>query len=151
MPQSLAQIWLHVVFPTKDRRPFLRDDSFRTEMFRMLAYLAGELECRSVSVGGYYDHVHLLVSLPRTITVSDVVQHVKKNSSKWAKDVDGGSSFFAWQSGYGVFSVSHSKLKDVDKYIRNQESHHTKLSFQDEFRMLCRRHSIDIDERYVWA
>ncbi len=150
MPQSLAQVWLHIVFSTKERRPFLQDETFRNDMFRMLAHHVKETGCVSASVGGYVDHAHLLVGLSRTITMAKLVEQIKTETSKWAKSSDGGSSLFSWQAGYGAFSVSHSKRDDVDAYIRRQSEHHANLSFQDEFRKLCERHGIEIDERYVW-
>lgn len=150
MAQSLAQVWLHIVFSTKERRPFLQQEGFRQEMFRMLAYQVQESKCVSISVGGYVDHVHLLVGFPRTLTIAKCVEKTKTETSKWAKDVPDCSSSFSWQAGYGVFSVSHSNLGAVDDYIRNQHEHHKQLTFQDEFRSLCRRHELSFDERYVW-
>ncbi len=150
MPQSHSQVWLHIVYSTKDRRPFLRKDSFRTEMLRMLSHHVKESNCKSVSVGGYYDHVHFLIGLARTITIAKLVENVKTETSKWAKRHEDGSNVFAWQSGYGAFSVSHSLMGPVDTYIRNQVEHHAKMSFQDEYRGICERHNIEIDERYVW-
>ncbi len=150
MPQSLAQVWLHVVFSTKDRRQFLIDESFQIEMFRMLAHHVNEAGCVSASVGGHIDHVHLLVGLSRTITIAKLIEKIKTETSKWAKKNENCSSAFSWQSGYGVFSVSHSNRNAVDEYIRNQREHHRKLSFQVEFRELCKRHETEIDERYVW-
>ena len=150
MPQSHAQVWLHIVFSTKQRRPFLQNDDFRTEMFRMLSHHVKTAKCTSASVGGYFDHVHLLVGLHRTVTIAKLVEHVKTETSKWAKGNEKGSSIFAWQSGYGAFSASHSLRDVVDDYIRNQSEHHAKLSFQDEYRRLCEKHNLDIDERYVW-
>ena len=150
MPQSLAQVWLHLVFSTKDRRAFLQNQTLRSEMFRMLAYHVKESNCVSASVGGHIDHVHLLVGLSRTIGIAKLVETVKSETSKWAKSTKNGVSTFRWQSGYGAFSVSHSLKDVVDQYIRNQTEHHKKLSFQDEFRILCAKHGLEIDERYVW-
>lgn len=150
MPQSLAQVWLHLVFSTRERRPFLQDVGFRDEMFRMLAHHVKESNFVSASVGGHVDHVHLLVGLSRTITIAKLVETVKTETSKWAKTATGGTSLFTWQAGYGVFSVSHSKRDEVDRYIRDQAEHHAKRSFQEEFRAICDRHNIEIDERYVW-
>jgi putative transposase len=150
MPQSLAQVWLHVVFSTKERRPFLQDEAFQVEMFRMLSHHVKESGCVSLSVGGYVDHVHLLVGLSRTITIAKLLERIKTETSKWAKDKEGCSSGFSWQSGYGVFSVSHSNRIAVDEYIRGQHDHHEKKSFQEEFRQLCRLHDVEFDERYVW-
>lgn len=150
MPQSLAQVWIRVVFSTKDRRPFLQDDEFRDEIFRMLAHHVKESKCVSASVGGHVDHVHLLIGLARTLAIAKLVENIKTETSKWAKTSKRCSPLFSWQAGYGVFSVSHSKRGEVDTYIRGQAKHHEKLSFQDEFRAICKRHEIDIDERYVW-
>lgn len=150
MPQSLAQIWLHIVFSTKDRREFLRREALRDPMFRMLSHHVGECGCVSASVGGHVDHVHLLVGLSRTITVASLVEHLKTETSKLAKKAQAGNATFQWQCGYGAFSVSHSMKDKVDEYIRDQEQHHAQRSFQDEYRQLCAKHGIEIDERYVW-
>lgn len=147
MPQSHAQIWLHVVFSTKKRATFLKDSSFREEMFRMLGHHVKETKSKVVIVGGHVDHVHMLVGLSRQIAVSKFVEVVKTETSRWAKTT---AKHFAWQSGYGAFSVSHSNLPVVEGYIREQANHHAKMSWQDEFRLLCGRHGIEIDERYVW-
>lgn len=119
-------------------------------MFCLLAHHVKASNCVSASVGGYVDHVHLLVGLSRTITIAKLVEQIKTETSKWAKGSENCSPLFSWQSGYAAFSVSHSKCGDVDAYIRHQAKHHEKLSFKDEFRALCRRHQIQIDERYVW-
>ena len=150
MPQSHAQVWLHIVFSTKDRRPFLRDSSHQEEMFRMLSHHVKEIGCVSASVGGYTDHVHLLVGLTRTITIAKLVETIKTETSKWAKKAITDGQNFAWQSGNGAFSVSHSMRDAVDRYIRNQAEHHGKVSFKEEYRQLCAKHGIEIDERYVW-
>jgi len=150
MPQSLAQVWLHVVFSTKERRPFLQDESLRKEMFQMLAHHVKECKCVSASVGGYTDHVHLLIGLSRTITIAKLLENIKIETSKWIKTKSPDTSNFSWQAGYGAFSVSHSNRDEVDRYIRRQSEHHARLSFKEEFRKLCERHGLEIDERYVW-
>ena len=150
MSQSLAQVWVHLVFSTKERQPFLKSDSLRDEMYRMLAHHVKESGCISAIVGGYLDHVHLLIGLSRTITIAKLVENVKTETSKWVKAHKDGSKVFSWQSGYGAFSVSHSKRNKVELYIRNQAEHHKQFSFQDEYRRICQRHGLPIDERYVW-
>ena len=114
----------------------------------MLAHHVKESKCTSASVGGYSDHVHLLLGLSRTLTIAKLVEDVKTETSKWAKHHKDGSSVFSCQSGYGAFSVSHSWMATVDQYIRNQIEHHAKLTFQDEYRRICEKHNIEIDERY---
>ncbi len=110
MPQSLAQVWLHLVFSTKERRPFLNNEESQIEMFRMLSHHVKEASCVSASVGGHIDHVHLLVGLSRTITIAKLVEKIKTETSTWAKTKEACSSTFSWQSGYGVFSVGHSNV-----------------------------------------
>ncbi len=95
------------------------------------------------------DHVHVLLELHRTVSLSDLVGSIKSESSKWIKRQKGVSNF-AWQSGYGAFSVSQSNLQDVESYIANQEMHHTKITFQDELRTFFRKHQVKFDEQYVW-
>lgn len=150
MPQSHGRVWLHIVFCTKERRPFLQDEVFRDEMYRMLSHHITAMMCLSASVGGDVDHVHLLVGLSRTLTIAQLVEHVKTETSKWAKRAERGVPQFRWQSGYGAFPVSQSLLDVVDHYIRTQADHHSSLSYQEEFRLLCERHGVEIDERYVW-
>ena len=142
MPQSLAQVWLHIIFFTKDRQTFLQNPTLRDEMFRMVSHHVNKCGSVSASIGGYHDHVHLLVGLARTVTIAKLVESVKVETSKWAEKTEHGTPRFAWQAGYGVFSVSHSARDDVDRYIRNQEEHHATMSFQDEFRRICEKHEI---------
>ena len=149
MSQSLVQIYVHLVFSTKSRKPFLRDKELRG---RLHAYLVGACkgqDCPSLQVGGVEDHVHLLVRLGKTIDVATLIRELKKESSKWIK-VELDVRDFQWQSGYGAFSISPSHVDAVIEYIRNQEEHHRKESFQDEFRRLCRKYNLEIDEQYVW-
>jgi REP-associated tyrosine transposase len=150
MPQSLSRVWLHIVFSTKDRQPLLRDEQLREEMFKMLGHVANELDCLSGGVGGWEDHVHLLCGLSRTVTIAELVETLKKETSKWAKDRAPQWHRFYWQNGYGAFSVSQSLVGQVQAYIKRQKEHHSTQSFQVEFRMLCDRHGVAIDERYVW-
>lgn len=150
MPQSLSQVWLHLVFSTKNRDPTLVSPPFREQMFKMLAHELGGIGCFPRLAGGWIDHAHLVFGMSRTASIAEVVEHVKTETSRWAKKIDGGTNDFTWQSGYAVFSVSQSQLETVMEYVRNQEQHHAKRSFQDELRELCRRHGVEIDERYVW-
>jgi putative transposase len=147
MPQSLAQVVVHLVFSTKHREPLIRPEC-RDRMFRYLAGTLSELDCPVVLVGGMPDHVHLLFALSRTLAMSRVVEEVKKGSSKWAKaHVHQG---FYWQSGYGIFAVSADEVPAVREYIATQEEHHRTRTFQDEYRDLLRRNGKEWDQRYVW-
>ena len=150
MPQSLANLVTHLVFSTQDRTPWLADLPVRNEFFHYLGGISARLECPTIIVGGYTDHVHLLARVSRTITVADWVKEVKRASSLWAKQRFPALRDFHWQQGYGAFSVSQSSIERVTHYIRDQEQHHATLSFQDEYRELLKRHQMAWDERYVW-
>ena len=150
MAQSLAKILLHLVFSTKERRPFLRDQPVREALHRYLGGILAKLECQPLTIGGVEDHVHLLFAHSRTVTVADVVKELKRGSSLWVKSQGPGLSEFEWQNGYGVFSIGQSQVEDVRAYIAGQEEHHRTVSFQDEFRRLLERYQVAFDERYVW-
>jgi putative transposase len=148
MPQSLAQIYVHLVFSTKGRARLIPGDL----QPRLHAYFAGALDrmnCPAVKTGGMPDHVHLLFRLSRTLALADVVKGLKVESTKWLRD-DGSVRDFAWQAGYGAFSVSASDVEDVTAYIGNQAHHHRVRTFQDEFRRLLERYHLEYDEAYVW-
>ncbi|MBX3434286.1 MAG: IS200/IS605 family transposase [Pirellulales bacterium] len=149
MPQSLASLHVHFVFSTKNREPRLETE-FRPRLFEYIGGTLRECNCVLVAAGGTADHLHLLVSLARTTSVADVMRIVKANSSKWIHQVDARLGDFQWQTGYGAFAVSFSAIDAVRSYLANQDVHHAKQSFQDEFRELLRRHEVEWDERYVW-
>jgi REP element-mobilizing transposase RayT len=150
MPQSLAKILVHTVFSTKDRRPLLRDKTLRDELHRYLGGILTHLDCQPIIVGGVEDHAHLLCALSRTCEAAAMVKEVKRGSSLWLKTKSPDLQDFAWQSGYGIFSIGFSQIASVRDYIAGQEEHHRKVSFEDEFRLLLQRYEIKFDERYVW-
>jgi putative transposase len=150
MSQSLAKILVHAVFSTKERRPLLRDVALRQEMHYYLGGILKNLECQPIIVGGVEDHVHPLACLSRTQTAADLIKEVKRGSSIWIKERDATMCDFCWQNGYGAFSIGYSQIEGVRRYIDQQEEHHRKLSFQDEFRPLLKRYEVSFDERYVW-
>lgn len=149
MAQSLAKVYLHVIFSTKNRTPRLADD-WRDELFQVLGGMANNLGCQSLIVGGVADHVHMLLQLGRTITVADAVGKIKSTSSNWVNQTRGLGDEFHWQAGYAAFSVSQSNVGAVQQYIFRQPEHHAAQSFQDELREWLRRYEIEWDERYVW-
>ncbi len=150
MPQSLARMVIHLVFSTKDREPFLRDLELRKRLHAYTAGILQNLKCEPILINGIEDHVHVLCNLSRTLSLAEVVEELKKSSSKWMKEQGAEYSRFYWQGGYGVFSVSQSNVESVRTYIEGQEDHHRTVSFQDEFRLFCRKHGVAMDERYVW-
>ncbi len=135
MPQSLAQVHIHVIFSTKKWMPFLVDAKIRQEMFAYLASVMKAYASPAQIVGGTADHVHLLCALSRTTTIAKAIGEAKRNSSKWIKTKGADLELFEWQNGYGAFSVSFSKITEVREYISDQMDHHKKMSFQDEYRI----------------
>jgi putative transposase len=150
MSQSLAQIYLHIVFSTKSRQPLLRDKEFRGRTHAYLAGICKNLDCPALVVGGIEDHVHILCRFGKTIEVATLLRELKRDSSKWIKENERRLNDFHWQAGYGAFSVSPGHADALQEYIQNQEEHHRCEGFQDEYRRLCKKYGLEIDERYVW-
>ncbi len=150
MPQSLSAVYIHLVFSTKERRPFLRDKGRRESLHGYLGGTSKTLDCPPIMVGGVEDHVHLLARFGRSITQAEWVKELKRVTNLWLKEQSPEYADFAWQGGYADFSVSPSGLEGVRRYIAEQEMHHQKISFQDELRALLRKHQLEWDERYVW-
>jgi len=147
MSQSLAKVNVHLVFSTKHAQHLINDKT-RSEL---QAYIIGVLK----NLGSYThelyanpDHIHILSTLPRTITIADLVSKIKTSSSKWMKL--NGVDKFDWQDGYAIFSVSASKVEIVRRYILNQADHHRKVTFKDEVRLFFKEYAVEFDEKYVW-
>ncbi|MBV6504267.1 MAG: hypothetical protein AKCLJLPJ_02383 [Fimbriimonadales bacterium] len=149
MPQSLSNVLVHLVFSTKDRRPHL-PEHVRSELHAYLVGILRNNNCHPLQVGGFDDHVHLLLNLSRTLTIAQLVEHLKTGSSKWLKTKGPDFAGFAWQGGYGAFSVGPTEVERIVRYVQRQEEHHRKVTFQEEFRKLCQEHGVTLDERYVW-
>ena len=149
MPQSLSAVYIHLVFSTKNREPFLRDEQMRASLHAELGGISKKLECPPIITGGMEDHIHLLARFGRSITQAEWVKELKRVSNQWLKE-QFHLSAFEWQAGYADFSVSESNLDQVKRYIMNQKEHHKKRTFQDEVRELLRRHRMEWDERYIW-
>jgi putative transposase len=149
MPQSLGLLLIHVVFSTKDRFPCL-GPSVLPSLHGYLATMARNQGHECYRVGGVADHVHLAVRLSRTVTVAGLVEEIKTSSSKWLKTKSPDLAKFAWQRGYGAFSVGPADLNALVAYIDRQEEHHRTRSFQEEYRAFLTKYGIQFDERYVW-
>ena len=146
MPQSLSAVYIHLVFSTKDRRPFLRDKATRDALHSYLGGVSKQLDCPPILVGGVEDHVHLLARFGRTITQAEWVKELKRVSNLWLKERGRVFTDFEWQGGYAAFSMSQFNFEPVKQYIAGQE-HHRKFGFQDELRALLRKHEIKWDEK----
>jgi putative transposase len=147
MPQSLANILVHAIWSTKDRRALISDD-VRAGLHGYLAGILKNLESPALIINSVADHIHVLCQLSKNVAACKLIEEVKKSSSKWMKQ--NGIAEFTWQSGYGVFSVSQSNADAVREYIGGQAEHHKKRDFKDEFREFCKRYNVAMDERYVW-
>lgn len=149
MPQSLAQILVHLVFSTKDRTPVL-EDGIRDELHAYIGGIVQNLHGTLLTAGSVADHIHLLIAHPRTCAPSDLVKEIKTGSSKWPKTRGTRYADFHWQAGYGFFSISPAHRPALEQYIANQEEHHRKVTFQEEYRRLLNKYGIEFDESYVW-
>jgi len=149
MGQSLSKNYLHIVFSTKHRQRLI-DDDIKPKLHAYLAKAFREKCGGAYRIGGVDDHVHALVDLGRGVTLSDTMEVVKGVSSKWMKRQSPRYADFYWQSGYGAFSISPNHREHLIGYIENQAEHHRQESFQDEFRRLCAKYEVPLDERYVW-
>jgi REP element-mobilizing transposase RayT len=150
MPQSLAQIYLHLIWSTKNRIPFLKDERLRGEMHAYLAGACKNLDSPPLKLGGVEDHIHVACRLSRKISISDLVRALKRESSKWIKKQDASLGSFYWQEGYGAFSISPSHVAQLQHYIADQVNHHRQEDFKEEFRRLLKKYGVEYDEKYVW-
>lgn len=149
MAHTFTHLLTHIIFSTKDRRPLL-DKDMKVRLFPYLGGIIREHGGKALIINGPSDHVHILASLTAKHSVSDLMRELKADSSGWVHKNFPDQKSFAWQIGYGAFSVSHSNLAEVEKYIVNQEEHHRNISFQEEFMAFLKKHEIQYDERFIW-
>lgn len=154
MAQSLSNVLLHLVYSTKNRTNYLKDENLQKELYSYTSTALKTLDCKSIMIGGTSNHIHVLFAMTRTKSISDVIKHIKKETSKWmkTKSLNYGNilSEFSWQAGYGIFSVSASQKENVVNYIKGQKEHHFKMSFKDELIAFYKKNNIEYDERYIW-
>jgi len=150
MSASLSKVLIHLTFSTKDRAPMLVPE-VREELNAYLVGVFASAGCPSLRTNCVADHVHCLFGLGRTETLSGIVETAKGASSRWLKTRAAALTGFCWQAGYGAFSVGQSQVEAVRAYIADQEAHHRKQTFQDEFRALLDRYQVEYDERYLWS
>ena len=147
MPHSYTNLLYHFVFATKDRLPLLTS-KIRPRLYEYLGGTVRGLDGTALEIGGIEDHIHLLAKLRQDIAVAEFIKKLKSNSSRWVRRTL--RKDFGWQEGYGGFTVSESQMERVRQYIRNQEEHHRRVSFEEEFKALLRAHHIDYEEDYLW-
>ena len=149
MPQSFVSMNCHIVFSTKQREPWLTNELLP----RLSDYSGGIVRAHGsalLAAGGMADHVHLIVSLGKELSIADLLREIKANSSRWIHETFPHLSGFHWQTGYGAFAVSQSRLESVKRYVGNQREHHRMRTFQEEFIELLKRHNFAYDEKYLW-
>jgi REP element-mobilizing transposase RayT len=149
MPQSLAKIYIHLVFSTRNRERVLADGD-GPDLHAYIGGILNGLGCIPLEINTEPDHAHILFISGRTMALSEVVGGVKKSATDWLRARSPRYAGFHWQSGYGAFSVSQSAVATVRNYIRNQREHHRGKPFEDEYRAMLEKHGMEYDERYVW-
>jgi REP element-mobilizing transposase RayT len=149
MAHTFTNMLTHAIFSTKDRAPLL-DPEMTVKLFPYMIGILRELKASTLAINGVTDHIHLLFVSPPSLSVADVMRILKTNSSRWIHETSTNGRMFGWQTGYGAFSVSQSHAQDVVEYIRGQEEHHRKRTFQEEFVVFLKKHGIEYDERYIW-
>ena len=149
MASTLTRVLIHVTFSTKNREATIPENLEEG----LSAYIGGicrRLNSPLVAMGGTADHVHLLLGLGKTVTLSDLMLNIKRDSSKWLKD-HGAVASFGWQDGYFAFSIGESAVEALLRYISNQKQHHERVDYKDEMRLFPRKYGIEWDEQYVWG
>ncbi len=150
MPQSLTKNYVHIIFSTKNRMPFMQP-GIQKRLYDYIKGMSVKFECPILRINGTEDHIHILVDLSRKMPLMTYVQKVKANSSGWIKEEFGRAyDNFYWQKGYGAFSVDSRHMSDLIDYIDKQDEHHLKYDFQTEYRMILEEFEVEYDEEYVW-
>lgn len=149
MAKSFFQMYGHLIFSTKNRINYL-DDTIRTRLHSYMATIFRNMDCPYVYVGGAKDHIHVLFDIGKTNLPVSIVREVKKDTSKFIKNIDKKYQDFYWQNGYGLFSASPANKEKVINYIDIQIEHHKTMSFEDEFRAYLKKYNINYEEKYIW-
>lgn len=149
MPQSLAKVYVHLIFSTKDREQTLPDE-IRPDLHAYMGGILYGLGCAPIEINTEPDHAHVFFLLSRTVALSDIVGNLKKSTNDWLRAQGSHFATFFWQAGFGAFSVSQSQVEDTRIYIRNQREHHRVKSFQDELRAFLKAYEVEFDEKYLW-
>ena len=149
MGQSLVNNYIHIIFSTKNRHPFIQPP-VEAELHSYLGGICNKLECQVIKAGGYTDHVHILCMLSKKIALMKLLEEVKSHSSKWIKMKGDAYRNFYWQDGYGAFSVNPGEVEKVVEYIANQHEHHRKKTYQEEYLAFLKKYKVPYDERYIW-
>ncbi len=149
MASTLTKLLIHITFSTKHREPLI-PEALEPELYGYIGSICRHMGSPLLAMGGVADHVHMLVSLNKTVTLSELMLNIKRDSSKWIKDNGPALGAFGWQDGYFAFSIGESGVEALRSYIANQKEHHNTIDFKDEVRSVLRKYNVEWDERYVW-
>jgi REP element-mobilizing transposase RayT len=149
MPQSLTQIYLHLVFSTKNHIPIIKEP-LSTELYNYIGGILKNNECIPIKIGGHLDHIHILCRMSKKITLIKLIEVIKTPSSKWVKTKGNQYLNFYWQDGYGAFTVSPYEVKKIRNYIDNQYEHHRKKTFKEEYLEFLKENDVEFNEKYLW-
>jgi REP element-mobilizing transposase RayT len=150
MSHSYISALYHCVFSTKERRKTITNE-LQERLWPYIGGIARDNRMKALEIGGVEDHVHLLLSIPSTLTIANAMQLIKGGSSKWVHDTFPEYKNFEWQAGYGAFSIGISQVPDTKRYIANQREHHRSKTFQQEFIAILEKHGIEYDPRFIWG
>lgn len=150
MAHSYTKIIIHYVFSTKNREKIIKVE-LQERLWSYMGGIARKNNMKALAIGGIEDHMHLLISLPATLSISKAIQLIKGGSSKWIHDTFPNYYYFKWQKGYGAFSVDISRIRNLITYINTQKEHHCKKSYQEEYVSFLGKNVIDYDKRYIWG
>ncbi len=150
MSHTYINCYAHIIFSTKGRRKLL-DQDLQPRLWGYMAGIVREHGMKTICIGGVEDHAHLLIGLNGELGISKAVQAIKGNSSRWIKTTPGGSKSFAWQQGFGAFSIGKSNLQQAVAYIQGQPRHHRRVSFEQEFLAFLKKYDVDYDPKYVFG
>lgn len=149
MANTYSQIYIQVVFAVAGRENAIRRE-WRDELYKYITGIVKSRKQKMISIGGVEDHIHILLGIKPDISLSDLVRDIKANSSRFINEKSLAFGYFRWQEGFGAFSYSHSQLDDVIRYIQNQETHHKKSTFRDEYLSYLKRYEINFDVKYIF-
>ena|SRR5689334_2303293 len=149
MPNTYTQIHIHAVFAVKNRAGLIQKE-WKDELYKYITGIVQQQKHKLLAINGMPDHIHIFFGLKPTQSLSDLIQDVKGSSSKWINDKKFTKSRFNWQQGFGAFSYSNSHISNVISYIENQEAHHRKQTFIDEYKHMLNRFEVDYNERYLF-
>lgn len=149
MSQSLSQLFVHITFHVKTTSVLINDDDSQS-LYAYIGSIINDMESKPIIINGMPDHIHIFCSLSKNIAAAKLIEDIKRHSSRWIKTLSDHYKNFAWQRGYGIFSVSSSLYDKTLQYIQNQKNHHSKISFKEEYLLFLKQYNIDYDERYLW-